>query len=198
MLEIQQIHISALQRLKNRILFCIASLNMLQLLCKEKWKFTNQMSYAPNSRPLRGQEAKQTCSLPCHLQANELPYAERTQRKTNVQAHSRVLCVHSLTTVSHSEVHSETTWQHRDAKVSRGYGKFRKSLNEICSCSKNVLWVKSDNSRSQVCQSPHNLSLVHFYMHHISCQKAQWYVHVNYIIRTSCFALWNDSGWASY
>lgn len=114
---------------------------MLQLLCKEKWKFTNQMSYVPNSRPLRGQEAKQTCSLPWHLQANELPYAERTQRKTNVQAHSRVLCMHSLTTVSHSEVHSETTWQHRDAKVSRGYGKFRKSLNEICSCSKNVLWV---------------------------------------------------------
>lgn len=171
---------------------------MLQLLCKEKCKFTNQMSYVPNSRPLRGQEAKQTCSLPWHLQANELPYAECTQRKTNVQAHSRVLCMHSLTTVSHSEVHSETTWQHRDAKVSRGYGKFRKSLNEICSCSKNVLWVKSNNSRSQVCHSPHNLSLVHFYMHHISCQKAQWYVHVNYIIGTSCFALWNDAGWASY
>lgn len=120
MLEIQQIHISALQRfvfwkyLQYKVFFfCIVSLHMLQLLCKEKWKFTNQMSYVPNLRPLRGQEAKQTCSLPWHLQANELPYAERTQRKTNVQAHSRVLCMHSLTTVSLSEVHSETTWQQR-------------------------------------------------------------------------------------
>lgn len=157
---------------------------MLQLLCKEKWKFTNQTSYVPNSRPLRGQEAKQTRSLPRHLQANELPYTDAPKGKLMMKSIVE-FCVCTRSQQSHikphSEVHSETTWQHRDVKVSWGYGNFRKSLNEICRCSKNVLWVKSDNSRSQVCHSPHNLSLLHFYMHHILCQKAQWYVHVNYI-----------------